>query len=385
MPDDTRIRATRQADRHDDPDRRMMSVGHVWIVGLVCLLVGGLLNAPGIRKTALSQDVGTERDVATTFADPLYDVSHALYIDRIRLGLQELIGRGDDDGVDLTLPSPTIETDTTIPSPEKKLAFTPAQPARLWVGGDSLSVTPGESVINQAVATQVIGNVRTVDGHVATGLARPEVFNWPGYLQSVVASFAPDVMVLTIGSNDDQALTGVGGVGSLGSPAWIEEYRRRVGGLMDSMTGTGDITLLWIGIPQMRNVTRYETRYKLINDIVKQEAAKREGRVFYVDTAALLAGPDGGYADFLVWPGGSLVKVRTGDGIHFERPGADIIANAVLAALNEAFDLTSWQRTGPTTSTTSTSTTSTTLPPTTTTTAPMPRGPMIAPTPDAPA
>jgi hypothetical protein len=371
----------RAGRRRQEPERRPLSVAHVWTVGIVCLLLGALLNAAGIRKTALSEPVGTERDVATAFADPLYDVSHALLLDQLRLGLQELIGKGGDDEVDLTLPSPTIDKrggENFEPPPKpKKRAFSPSQQVRLWVGGDSLSITPGESVINQAVATQVIGILRTVDGHVATGLARPEVFNWPGYLQQVVAGSAPDAMVLTLGSNDDQALTGVGGVGPFGSPEWQAEYHRRVGGLMDAVTGSGQVTLFWVGIPQMRNVPRYESRYKLINDIVRQEAEIRPGRVFFVETASLLAGPDGGYADFLTRPDGSVVKVRSGDGIHFERAGADIVASAVIAAMHEAFDLTSWQTAPATTSTTASAAaaTSTTLgpPAPTTTTAPKKR------------
>lgn len=352
-------RAERREEReHADQERRTMSVGHVWIVGLVCLLVGSFLNAPGIRKTALSQPVGWKRDISTDLANPLYDVSHALYLDRLRVGLQELIGRSGDDDVDLTLPSPTIDrtpADADIPKAPPKRAFSPTNQMRLWVGGDSLAISPGESVINQAVATQAIGILRTVDGQVATGLARPEVFNWPAHLASVVANSAPDAMVLTIGSNDDQTMTGEGGVGPLGSPEWQAEYRRRVGGLMDSVTGTGKVKLFWVGIPQMRNVTRYETRYKLINEIVKSEAELRPGKVYFVETAALLAGADGGYADFKVRFDGTVIRLRSGDGIHFERAGADLIAGAVLAAMHEAYDLTSWQET-------STTTTSTTAP-----------------------
>jgi hypothetical protein len=351
---------TRAERRHADPERRTMSVGHVWLVGIICLLVGGLLNAAGIRKTALSEPVGTQRDVATALADPLYDVSHGLYLDRLRVGLQELIGRDGDDDVDLTLPSPTItKRSNDEPPAPKKRSFSPTDQMRLWTGGDSLSITPGESVINKAVATQVIGILRTVDGHVATGLARPEVFNWPGYLQSVVASSAPDAMVLTIGSNDDQAMTGIGGVGPFGSAEWQAEYRRRVGGLMDQVTGTGAVTLFWVGIPQMRNVTRYETRYKLINEIIRSEAELRPGKVFFIETAALLAGSDGGYADFRPRLDGTVLRLRAGDGIHFERAGADLIADSVLAAMHDAYDLTSWQ----------TAVTTTTVPaPTTTTT-----------------
>jgi hypothetical protein len=348
-------RAERREEReHADHERRPMSVGHVLVVGLVCLLVGSFLNAPGIRKTALSQPVGWKRDVSTELANPLYDVSHALLLDRLRVGLQELIGRSGDDDIDLTLPSPTIDrtpSDASGPKTQPKRAFSPTNMVRLWVGGDSLSISPGESVINQAVATQVIGILRAVDGHVATGLARPEVFNWPAYLASVVATSSPDAMVLTIGSNDDQTLTGEGGVGPLGSPEWQAEYRRRVGGLMDAVTGSGEVTLFWVGIPQMRNVTRYETRYKLVNEIIKSEAELRPGKVFFVETAALLAGADGGYADFKVRFDGTVIRLRAGDGIHFERAGADLIAGAVLKAMHEAYDLTSWQETTTTTTT----------------------------------
>jgi hypothetical protein len=177
------------------------------------------------------------------------------------------------------------------------------------------------------------------------------VFNWPAYLASVVASSSPDVMVLTIGSNDDQTMTGVGGVGPFGSAEWQAEYRRRVGGLMDEVTGTGKVTLFWIGVPQMRNVGRYETRYKLINEIIRSEAGLRPRKVYFVETAALLAGADGGYADFVTKLDGTVIRLRAGDGIHFERAGADIIASSVLKAMHEAFDLTSWREISTTTTT----------------------------------
>ncbi len=44
--------------------------------------------------------------------------------------------------------------------------------------------------------------------------------------------------------------------------------------------------------------------------------------------------------------GGGLVKVRATDGVHFEREGGDMIAREVLKALNRAYDLTSWRKTG---------------------------------------
>jgi hypothetical protein len=335
-----------------------MPVAHVLIVGVIAFLVGALLNAPGIRKTALGQDVGWRRDVSTFFADPLYDVSHAILLDRPREGIQDIIGRGGDDDVDLSLPSPTLPPSTTPgqdgPKPPPKRVFTPQDQAALYVTGDSLSQTPGESIINQAAGTGSIGILGPPDTHVATGLARPEVFNWPGYLAEVVNRDKPDAVVLTIGSNDDQALTGDGGGQSFGSPEWIAEYARRVGGLMDSITGSGDTTLFWVGIPPMENGERFDTRYTIINEIVKQEAKKRPGKVVFVDTVPLLSAFGGGYAEYLPQSDGSVVQVRATDGIHFTRAGGDIIAAQVLKQMHETFDLDSWQTTTTSTSTTTT-------------------------------
>lgn len=358
----TRAQRQRSVKHIGDPPRRTVPVGHVLLAMVVALIVGALLNAPGIRKTALGQDVGAKRDAATFFADPLDDVSHSLFLDRPRSALQWAIGRSGDDDVDLTLPSPTLPATAGSPkappagsptAPPPKRAFSPEHQVRMYITGDSLATTPGESLINLGLPTGVIGLLGPVDGHVATGLARPEVFNWPAYLAEVLPPLDADAVVLTIGSNDDQTLTGEGGVGPLSSPEWDAEYRRRVGGLMDSVTGNGKTTLFWTGIPPMRNTERYETRYKHINDIVKSEAEKRPGKVVWVDTEAVLSPFGGGYADYLENPDGSVVQVRAGDGIHFTRVGGDRIAEAVLAAMRQTFDLESWKN-APSTTTTST-------------------------------
>jgi len=354
----TRAQHPRAAKHIGDPPRRTTPIGHVLLAMVVALIVGALLNAPGIHKTALGQDVGVKRDVATSLAEPLDDVSTFLLLDRPRSALQWAIGRSGDDDVDLTLPSPTPtqtlpgEAGSPKPPPPKR-AFSPEQQVRMYITGDSLGITPGESLINLGLSTGVIGLLGPVDGHVATGLARPEVFNWPGYLTEVVSPLDADAVVLTIGSNDDQTLTGERGVGPLGSPEWDAEYRRRVGGLMDSVTAHGKTTLFWVGVPPMRNTERYETRYRHINDIVKSEAEKRPGKVVWVDTSAVLSPPGGGYADYLGNPDGSIVQVRAGDGIHFTRAGGDRIAEAVLAAIATTFDVESW-KTAPSTTTTST-------------------------------
>jgi hypothetical protein len=342
----------------DSASRVPLPAGKVIVVALIALLVGALLNAPGMRKNALGQPVGLKRDIAKLVATPIYDISHALYIDRLRVEFKSLLGRSSDDQVQNALPGPTLHpttpgaTPTTLPPRE---AFTPQHMLRLWIGGDSLGDTPGQSLINDATATGAVGIVGPVDTHIATGLARPEVFNWPGYLEEVLTANQPNAVVLTLGANDDQTLTGDNGGESFGSPTWQAEYSRRVGGLMDSILGLASHPRLFmVGIPPIRDMGRYSNDYVLINNIFKTQAAMRPGRVYYVDTAPVIGAPTPSgftYADGLPNPDGTVTQVRSADGIHFTRAGGDLVANAILQSMERAFDLTSWKTGGATTTT----------------------------------
>ena len=326
---------------HVTRPRRPMAAGHVIVVMAVTLLVGALLNAAGMHKTALSQPVGLRRDVATAFADPIYDISHTLYIDRLRQGFKSLLGRSTDDQIDTHLPSPTTvpngPTPTTLPPRE---TFTPAHPLRLWIGGDSLSEVPGDRLIDQAVATGAVNLVGPVDTHISTGLARPEVFNWPVYLKSVLTTDMPNAVVLTFGANDDQTLTGDNGGEPFGSPSWVAEYSRRVGGLFDELTSLPTHPRVFmVGIPPVANTARFQSDYKVINSVFAAQAQLRPGRVFYVDTVPVLGTAGGGYAEYLPQLDGTVVQVRTDDGIHVTDAGGDRVASKILSVIREAFNL----------------------------------------------
>lgn len=340
-----------------------MAAGHVVLIGLVLLTVGWLLNAQGIEKTAEGQPLGWRRDVAVFFAEPVASFSHFLHTDRPRQWLKDALGRGTDDDVNTALPSPTTTVTappgvSTTPTTEPpKEAFSPSKPLTFWVGGDSLSVTPGQSLIDYSGGSEgVVQPVAAVDGHVSTGLARPEIdINWSEYLRQITAQFNPRVVVFTVGSNDDQPLTGGPSTGDLGNPEWEAEYRRRVGGVMDQVVSEGR-TLIWVGNPPIRNMERAENEYKVINEVFRSEAEKRPGRVFYVDIYSLFLDGSGNYADYLDNGSGAVVKMRGDDGIHFTREGGNRIAGEVFKVIAKNFDLTSWRSD-------TTTTTSTTPPP----------------------
>jgi uncharacterized protein len=341
----------RPRERRGEGGRRLNSAGSAVVVALGALLLGALLNAPGIHKSAAIQPEGWKRDVALALTGPLESVSHALLLDRPRNALKAALGRSDDDEIDTGVAVPETPAEEGEPEPPSttpptRTRFSPARPLRLWIAGDSLVVVPGESLLRAVGGNRAIEPVRKVDGRIASGLERPDVFNWFTHLREQIRSRKPRAVVVMFGANDDHDfMTGVPEgreIGSFGSASWTAEYRRRVGGIMDTVTSR-DAYLIWIGLPISRDAEQ-TTRFDAINAIVKREADRRPGRVSYLDTYFFFAGDDGGFAEYIASSSGKLLKMRADDGVHFERSAGDLIAREILRLLNARYDLTSWRK-----------------------------------------
>jgi uncharacterized protein len=350
-----RERPARSTLRLGDDGRRLGTAGHAFAVCVLALVFGALLTAPGMHKSAFNRQPGTQREVALAITGPLASISHALLLDRPRHLLQSAIGRGSADTIDTAIALPAPATTTPAPSPVKptrsptapaRVAFTPTKKLRLWVAGDSLVITPGYSIVRAAAASPVIQTVGGVDGHIATGLSRPDVFNWFTEIATQVKKLRPKVVVLNFGANDDHGyMTGLPkgtSIGAFGSPAWSAEYRRRVAGVLDTVNRAGAV-VVWIGLPITRSPAQTQ-RFDTMNAIVHQVTDARPGKAIFIDTYAMFAGDNGGFVEYLENAAGDTIKVRTGDGVHFDTAGGDMIAREVLKQLNKLFDLTSWRK-----------------------------------------
>ena len=86
---------------------------------------------------------------------------------------------------------------TTAPEPSTKYT----------VAGDSISVGLGAALRTKTPSDVVV----KVIGEEGTGLARPDTFDWPTRLQALAKDFPPQVLVLSLGSNDAQDLTDASG------------------------------------------------------------------------------------------------------------------------------------------------------------------------------
>jgi hypothetical protein len=224
--------------------------------------------------------------------------------------------------------------------------FTPNHPLRIWVAGDSLVAVPGQALERAAGSAGAL-DVLTVESRVATGLGRPDVYNWYTRFESAIRGLRPNVAVLSFGADDGHNyLAGVPAghaIGPLGSASWDAEYRRRLEGVTREFNDAG-IYLIWLGLPIIRGPTQNHS-FQTIDKLLRAVAVAHPRTVALIDTYRMFETPKGRYTDYLRNAHGALVLMRASDGIHYEPPAGDLIARAVLKRLNEVFDLTSWQRT----------------------------------------
>jgi hypothetical protein len=342
------------------------------VVTFIGLGLAALLNAQGLRKRAEIQPHGFGREVALAVTKPLARASHDLLLDRPRRGLKDALGRGADDQIDTRVligpaapseppaaparPRARVSTAAAkrraaspaqrpparhVSAPEKpKPSFSPSHPLRVWVAGDSLVAVPGQS-LERAVGSGGPIDVLSVESRVATGLGRPEIYNWFTRFRSVIEEVHPRVVVLSFGSNDGHDyMSGVPAgraIGQLGSPSWMAEYRRRVSGVTEEFAGAGAY-VVWIGLPIPRG-SGYREGFVDVNRILRSVAAAHPRSTTFIDTWSMLEDKHGRYADYLRNSAGRLVRVRAADGVHYSPSAGDLIARTVLRTLGAKFAL----------------------------------------------
>ena len=178
-------------------------------------------------------------------------------INLFRNAIDDAIGKNQSSGVDVEeLLRQQAEAESAAAAADAKkvaelTAPTPAEPMKIWVGGDSITQTFGMSFQRITQSTGIF--TPTLDFRVSTGLARPDYFNWPEHLVKDVLPANPAILVIMFGANDGQNMVNAQNkVLERFSEPWLTEYRRRVAATMDLLKSpTNDRITIWCGPPPM--------------------------------------------------------------------------------------------------------------------------------------
>jgi lysophospholipase L1-like esterase len=200
-------------------------------------------------------------------------------------------------------------------------AYRPKRTIRMVVFGDSLAGMPGI-----ALKRMLAGNGASVtnDYKSSTGLSRPDFYDWPARARAEKRRLRPDVVIMMFGANDWQNIRSGGHVYTRGTKSWDAVYAARAGRLMD-IARAGDTVVYVVGQPNTGRSAGYARHMAHINGLAEREARKRPD-VRFISTWALFSTPSGAYASSLRTSTGELVRMRSGDKIHFTGAGASRLA-----------------------------------------------------------
>ena len=226
---------------------------------------------------------------------------------------------------------PTSGTSGTASVQTCRTPLNPADPLRLWIGGDSLAGSLGPSLGQRAGSTGVVQPV--LDSRVSSGLLSPDFVNWPQHGADDMSLYNPEVTVFIVGANDAKNLPD----GATRDPGWRAQYSALVEEMFTVIGGNGR-AVYWVGAPVMADAT-YSERVQGVNDVFREVAAKHSD-VTYVDAYTLFSAPDGTYASMLPVPGGKVARVRGADGIHLTPEGGDLLAETVFGRLDRGCRIT---------------------------------------------
>ncbi len=322
-----------------------MPAGRVFIVMLVCLLLWGFLFAPTLKRAAEASPEGIRRSAALALLRPVAAISGALQITKLTDAVEQALGRNPNEapGGEIVVPPEPIPSDdgggnggggdVHTQGPIRKPTGT--DKLRVVVVGDSLATGLGVS-LERVLKPSLVRVSR--QGRISTGLARPDYFDWPAALTEIVDNFRPDLIVIMLGENDNQALRTASGREEtpVGTFVWPQAYQQRVSDFMDLATSEG-ARVVWVGLPIVSDTGRWGIIER--QNTVFEGAAKQVDNVAYLDTWDLFSAPGGGYTAYYR-TGSSVQLVRESDGLHFNSTGYELLARAVAEMARATFKLT---------------------------------------------
>jgi len=297
---------------------RRMEVGRVqgfWL-SLVTPLQRGLdvvgLNRPRRELVALADSAAR---LAGAGGDPLFTAAWGM-VDGSAAGF------GDLD----TEPAVAWPTAPDGPLPAAPSPIIPARgPAGVLLIGDSMFVGNLGAAVTTALAKDP--DLRVVDAYqTATGLSRPDVFDWLHVAPALLEREQPRLVVCSFGANDAQPIRQGDKLLTFGEPAWEAAYRQRVQSMMRGLTSRG-ARVLWLGLPPMRDAG-LSRRVAHLNRLFARTARETPGTDF-LEVGMLLGSADGSYSTFLS-NGRDLVRMRMDDGVHYSPAGARTVSRWIV-------------------------------------------------------
>lgn len=199
--------------------------------------------------------------------------------------------------------------------------------------GDSLGTDLGEGLRLQLEKNPAITLV--VKTTVAAGLTNSWFYNWPRRLKKFLAQYRPQLLIVFLGANDEQAMVVNGHAAPFDTRAWRSQYESNVTTVMKEAAAVHCV-VMWVGMPIM-NPFGYRQKMQVVNSIFSDATLKMPDATF-LSTWKFMADAKGNFR-FNARVNGKLQSIRTPDGIHLTYMGQNLLATYVVTQLRLTYGL----------------------------------------------
>jgi len=216
------------------------------------------------------------------------------------------------------------------------------EPRRVLIVGSSLAATGLGAVLEDLLDANP-NVVAYRKGKSASGLSRPDFYDWFDQGKRQVEFRKPDLVIVLIGANDGQDIPPWKGEGRIrwGSDEWPDAYRERVDDFLASVTmaveGGEGAHVLWLGLPKVTSPS-LERKLDLIRGIHEERVNELGDAGVYLDTTQYLV-DDGGKLLLTAEVKGKQREIRGEDGVHFTMSGCEYLADKIYPQVLGALDL----------------------------------------------
>lgn len=214
----------------------------------------------------------------------------------------------------------------------------PPEPQTVLLVGDSMIATGIGVLLEKKLDAHVLVTAHR-KGKSASGLARPDFYDWMDEARKQVEAHDPDLTIVIVGGNDGQDLTPSSKAEKRTrwkTEEWEPAYKARVSSFLTTLAGEED-KVLWLGLPKM-GLGSLERKLVLIRS-VQQEAVKEFGdRAVYFETSPFLTDENGDLLRQVIIKG-KYREVREDDGIHFTMAGSQFFVDSVYPTVLETLGL----------------------------------------------
>ncbi len=204
-----------------------------------------------------------------------------------------------------------------------------AQERRVLLAGDSLMVSMGPQMREELAG---YSNLTLIPiGKSSSGLARADFYNWPRVLEEHLRSEKPQVVVMWVGTNDSQPIYNMPSAGEVGSKTWMAAYYGKIAEVARLSLSHGARFIL-MGPPVVSNA-KTDAKLAMINKLMQRVCQR--AKIPYIDTRAALSDAAGRFCPQARTRDGSLVSIRTPDGVHITSAGNRIVMRRLLPSLSK--------------------------------------------------